>query len=66
MFRRRQEGLVDPDAVPEPPDEPITNLAICGSWATIVCCARLRKGEDVDRLLTAPPSIWSTPTRPTT
>lgn len=34
-----KQGLCDPDEVPEPPDEAITQAAICGFSVTTVCCA---------------------------
>jgi DNA modification methylase len=46
------EGLTDPDAVPEPPDEPITqpgDLWILGKHRLL--CGDSSKSEDVDRLL---------------
>src|SRR6516165_6062739 len=46
------EGLTDPDAVPEPPDEPITqpgDLWLLGKHRLL--CADSSKAEDVDRLL---------------
>jgi len=46
------EGLTDPDAVPEPPDEPITqpgNLWILGDHRLL--CGDAGSVEDVDRLL---------------
>src|SRR5215813_6817807 len=45
-------GLVDPDAVPEPPDEPTTkpgDLIVLGKHRLM--CADSGKPEDVDRLL---------------
>ncbi|MEQ8789498.1 MAG: DNA modification methylase [Pirellulaceae bacterium] len=47
-----QEGLTDPDEVPEPPDEAITqpgDLWILGDHRLL--CADSSKSEDVDRLL---------------
>ena len=46
------EGLTDPDAVPEPPDEPTTrpsDLWILGKHRLL--CGDSSKAEDVDRLL---------------
>jgi DNA modification methylase len=46
------EGLTDPDAIPEPPDEPITkpgDLWILGKHRLL--CGDSSKAEDVDRLL---------------
>ena len=46
------EGLTDPDAVPEPPDDPITkpgDLWLLGAHRLL--CADSSKPEDVDRLL---------------
>jgi DNA modification methylase len=46
------EGLTDPDAVPEPPDEPITqpgDLWILGKHRLL--CGDSSKAEDLDRLL---------------
>jgi DNA modification methylase len=46
------EGLIDPDAVPEPPDEAITQLGdlwILGNHRLL--CGDSSKTEDVDRLL---------------
>jgi DNA modification methylase len=46
------EGLSDPDAVPEPPDEPITqpgDLWLLGKHRLL--CGDSSKPEDVDRLL---------------
>ncbi len=46
------EGLTDPDAVPEPPDEPVTqpgDLWVVGKHRLL--CADSAKPEDVDRLL---------------
>jgi DNA modification methylase len=46
------EGLTDPDAIPEPPDEPITqpgDLWLLGKHRLL--CADSSKAEDVDRLL---------------
>ena len=51
-----QEGLTDPDAVPEPPDEAITqpgDLWILGDHRLL--CADSSKPEDVDRLLDGQP-----------
>ena len=48
----RKEGLTDPDAVPEPPDDPITqpgDLWILGNHRLL--CGDSSKDEDVDRLL---------------
>jgi DNA modification methylase len=46
------EGLTDPDAIPEPPDEPITqrgDLWLLGKHRLL--CGDSSKSEDVDRLL---------------
>jgi DNA modification methylase len=46
------EGLTDPDAIPEPPDEPITqpgDLWLLGRHRLL--CGDSSKAEDVDRLL---------------
>jgi DNA modification methylase len=46
------EGLTDPDAVPEPPDEPVTqpgDLWLLGKHRLL--CGDSSKAEDVDRLL---------------
>jgi DNA modification methylase len=46
------EGLTDPDAIPEPPDEPITqagDLWLLGKHRLL--CGDSSKAEDVDRLL---------------
>jgi len=46
------EGLTDPDAVPEPPDEPVTepgDLWVLGDHRLL--CGDAGKAEDVDRLL---------------
>jgi DNA modification methylase len=46
------EGLTDPDAVPEPPDEPLTrpgDLYVLGNHRLL--CGDSSKAEDVDRLL---------------
>jgi len=51
-----KEGLCDPDEVPEPPDEPITNpgdLWILGEHRLL--CGDAGKAEDVDRLLDGNP-----------
>jgi len=51
-----QEGLTDPDEVPEPPDEPITqpgDLWILGEHRLL--CGDSSKLEDVDRLLDGQP-----------
>jgi DNA modification methylase len=48
----QNEGLTDPDAVPEPPDEPITqpgDLWVLGKHRLL--CGDSSKPEDVDRLL---------------
>jgi DNA modification methylase len=48
----QNEGLTDPDAVPEPPDEPITQLDdlwLLGKHRLL--CGDSSKVEDVDRLL---------------
>jgi len=53
-----QDGLVDPDEVPLPPDEPITqpgNLWILGKHRLL--CGDSGKPEDLDRLLGGRPSI---------
>ncbi len=50
------EGLTDPDDIPEPPDEPITqpgDLWILGRHRLL--CGDSSKGEDVDRLLEGQP-----------
>ena len=50
------EGLVDPDDIPEPPDEPITkpgDLWLLGNHRLL--CADSSKAEDVDRLLDGAP-----------
>ena len=50
------EGLVDPDDIPEPPDEPITkpgDLWVLGNHRLL--CADSSKAEDVDRLLDGAP-----------
>src|SRR6185436_13234207 len=50
------EGLTDPDAVPEPPDEAITqpgDLWILGNHRLL--CGDSSKPEDVDRLLDGQP-----------
>ena len=47
-----KDGLTDPDAVPEPPDEPVTqpgDLWILGDHRLL--CGDSSKAEDVDRLL---------------
>jgi DNA modification methylase len=47
-----QDGLTDPDEIPEPPDDPITqpgDLWILGNHRLL--CADSSKPEDVDRLL---------------
>jgi DNA modification methylase len=47
-----QEGLTDPDEIPEPPDEPVTqpgDLWILGDHRLL--CGDSSKPEDVDRLL---------------
>ncbi len=47
-----EEGLTDPDAVPEPPDDPVTkpgDLWILGNHRLL--CGDSSKPEDVDRLL---------------
>lgn len=47
-----KEGLTDPNAIPEPPDEPITrhgDLWILGNHRLL--CGDSSKAEDVDRLL---------------
>jgi hypothetical protein len=51
-----QEGLTDPDAVPEPPDEPVTkrgDLWILGEHRLL--CGDSASTEDVDRLLDGQP-----------
>jgi len=51
-----QEGLTDPDAVPEPPDEPITkrgDLWILGEHRLL--CGDSASAADVDRLLNGQP-----------
>jgi DNA modification methylase len=48
----QNEGLTDPDAIPEPPDEPITqrgDLWLLGKHRLL--CGDSSKSEDVDRLL---------------
>ena len=58
------EGQADPDDVPEPPDEPVTRPATCGSWAGTASCAAMRPRPTTwTACSTAPPSTWSTPTR---
>ena len=50
------EGLVDPDDIPEPPDEAITkpgDLWVLGNHRLL--CADSSKAEDVDRLLAGAP-----------
>jgi DNA modification methylase len=50
------EGLTDPDAIPEPPEEPVTrpgDLWILGGHRLL--CADSSKAEDVDRLLAGAP-----------
>ena len=52
----RSSGLTDPDAVPEPPDEPITqsgDLWVLGSHRLL--CGDASKEADVDRLLAGEP-----------
>jgi len=51
-----QEGLTDPDAVPEPPDEPLTkpgDLWVLGDHRLM--CGDSSSAEDVDRLLDGQP-----------
>src|SRR5512134_258849 len=51
-----KEGLTDPDAIPEPPEEPVTkagDLWILGDHRLL--CGDSSKAEDVDRLLAGPP-----------
>ncbi|MCL4743580.1 MAG: ParB N-terminal domain-containing protein [Phycisphaerales bacterium] len=51
-----QEGLTDPDAVPEPPDEPVTkpgDLWVLGDHRLL--CGDSSSAEDVDRLLDGQP-----------
>jgi DNA modification methylase len=51
-----QEGLTDPDAVPEPPDEPVTkpgDLWLLGDHRLM--CGDSSSAEDVDRLLDGQP-----------
>ena len=60
-----KDGLVDPDDVPEPPDEPITkpddlwllgdHRLLCGDAGSEADLDRLLDGETVDLLLTDPP-----------
>jgi DNA modification methylase len=50
------EGLTDPDAIPEPPDDPITQLGdlwVLGKHRLL--CGDSSKAEDVDRLLDGKP-----------
>jgi len=52
----RKEGLADPDAIPEPPEEPVTkrgDLWILGDHTLL--CGDSSKAEDVDRLLAGAP-----------
>jgi DNA modification methylase len=59
------EGLTDPDAVPEPPDEPITQLGdlwllgkhrlLCGDSSTAEDVDRLLDGADIHLVNTDPP-----------
>jgi DNA modification methylase len=52
----QNEGLTDPDAIPEPPDEPITqpgDLWLLGKHRLL--CGDSSKTEDVDRLLDGTP-----------
>jgi DNA modification methylase len=52
LYSGAQDGLTDPDDVPEPPDEPITqpgDLLILGDHRLL--CGDSSKTEDVDRLL---------------
>src|SRR6516165_5371070 len=52
LSSEQNEGLTDPDAVPEPPDEPITqpgDLWILGKHRLL--CGDSSKPDDVDRLL---------------
>ncbi len=51
-----QEGLTDPDAVPDPPDEPVTkpgDLWVLGDHRLM--CGDSSSAEDVDRLLDGQP-----------
>jgi len=51
-----QEGLTDPDAVPEPPDDPVTkpgDLWVLGDHRLL--CGDSSSAEDVDRLLDGQP-----------
>jgi len=51
-----KEGLTDPDAIPEPPEEPVTkpgDLWILGDHRLL--CGDSSKAEDVDRLLAGAP-----------
>jgi DNA modification methylase len=51
-----KEGLTDPDAVPEPPDEPVTkpgDLWVLGEHRLL--CGDSSSAEDVDRLLDGQP-----------
>ena len=63
-----KQGLTDPDDVPEPPDEAITQPpAICGSWATIGCSAATAPAPQTSiGCSMASRFIWSTPIRRTT
>jgi DNA modification methylase len=62
-----KEGLTDPDAVPEPPDEPVTRLGdlwvmgnhrlLCGDSTKGEDVARLSGGETPEIVFTSPPYL---------